>query len=189
MSEPEPREIEITPDLIDYARKSAYKEAKKRFHDVAKRKDAAQSAVLHLMSRPPKYDPTKGAAVKTLIYTVVQRHVQKYVGREFRHGKRFMQPEPVNKNDQDDAFDPLDHAENRRVKLQTKGWTTDDILEFIDNEDSRALCRLVIECGGNLSETARRLSITEGTVRYRLRMLAPKLLARGFNPFNKEEPG
>jgi hypothetical protein len=37
MSE-EPWEIELTPDLIDYARKSAYLEAKKRFRDVAKRR-------------------------------------------------------------------------------------------------------------------------------------------------------
>jgi transcriptional regulator with AAA-type ATPase domain len=127
--------------------------------------------------------------LKTLIYTAIQRHVQKYVEREFRHGKRFMQPEPVKTDDQDGAFDPLDQAENRRVKLQTKRWTTDDILEFIDNEDSRALCRLVIECDGNLSKTASRLGISEGTVRYRLRMLAPKLLARGFNPFKTEDSG
>lgn len=189
MDDSSPRELELTPDLLEYARAIALTEAKKRCPKYVVFGDAAQEAVLHLISKPPKFDPAKGSA-KTLIHTVIQRAVLKYVERERRHAGRFMQPdEPKGGNDQDEAPDPLDQAENRRVKLQTKHWTTDDILEFIDNEDSRALCRLVIECDGNLSRTARRLGISEGTVRYRLRLLAPKLLARGFNPFNIEEPG
>jgi len=59
---------------------------------------------------------------------------------------------------------------------------SEDIFDFIDNEDSRALCRLYIECAGNMSKTARLLGIHESTVRYRLKMLAPKLRAAGFDP-------
>jgi|GEM_PF-7096492 len=47
--------------------------------------------------------------------------------------------------------------------------------------------RTLIECDNNVSEGARRLGVVEGTIRYRLKMLAPKLIAAGFNPFNKEE--
>lgn len=71
---------------------------------------------------------------------------------------------------------------NRRVALFDKSSATDDVLQFVDNRETQALCRLVIECGGNVSEAARRLGVSEGTVRYRLRLLAPKLRAAGFHP-------
>ena len=73
-------------------------------------------------------------------------------------------------------------TERRTVALTKSRWPLDDILQYIDNEDSRALCRLVIECDGNISEAARRLKLSEGTVRYRLKLLEPKLRAAGFDP-------
>jgi RNA polymerase sigma factor (sigma-70 family) len=184
MNDPSPQELELTPDLLAYAKAIALTEAKKCCPKYVDFGDAVQEALLHLMSKPPKVDPAKGTA-KTLIHTIVQRAVLKYVQRQRRQAKRFMQvPEQV--DDQDEQPDLLDQDEDRRVELQKKRWTTDDVLEFIDNEESRDLCRLVIECQGNLSEAARRLGLAEGTVRYRLKLLAPKLVAAGFNPFRKE---
>lgn len=60
----------------------------------------------------------------------------------------------------------------------------DEALELLDNEDSRKLCRLLIEHTGNRSEVARSLGISEGAVRYRMTLLMPKLLAVGFDPFS-----
>ncbi len=83
----------------------------------------------------------------------------------------------------DEAVPRNGPSERRPADYSRKGLTTDDILQYIDSEESRALCRLVIECKGNMSEAARRLGVSEGKVRYRLKMLAPKLLAAGFQPF------
>lgn len=186
MNDSSPQELELTPDLLAFARSVALKEAKKCCPKYVDFGDAAQEAVLHLMSKPPKYDPAKGAAT-TLIHTIVQRAVLKYAQRERRQANRFMQaPEPVQADEQDEKPDLLDQDEDRRVELQKKRWTTDDVLEFIDNEESRALCQLFIECQCNMSEVARRMGLSEGTVRYRLKLLAPKLLAAGFDPFRKE---
>ncbi len=174
-----PHELELTPDLLDYAKAVALTEARKRCPKHVDFDDVAQDALLHLMSKPPRYDPSRGASVKTLIYTVVQRAVLKHVARHCREAERFPQfPEPVAATD--DAPEPRGR---RTAEFTTTGLTTDDVIAFIDNEDSRALCRLYIECNGNASETARLLGMHESTVRYRLKMLAPKLLAAGFDPF------
>ncbi len=87
----------------------------------------------------------------------------------------------------DDAPPRIGPSERRPVEYSVKGLTTDDVLQYVDCEESRELCRLVIECEGNLSEVARRLGKSEGTIRYRLKLLAPKLLAAGFNPFGQGE--
>jgi len=42
-------------------------------------------------------------------------------------------------------------TERRHAALTGSRWNLDDILMYIDNEESRSLCRLVIECGGNVS--------------------------------------
>lgn len=86
-----------------------------------------------------------------------------------------------------DRAEPAHHqiSEKRTAELTRSRWNLDDILKYIDNEDSRDLCRLVIECNGNLSEAARRLNLSEGTVRYRLKLLGPKLIAAGFDPFSQ----
>ncbi len=187
MIDPSPQELELTPDLLEFARAVALTEAKKCCPKSVDFGDAVQEALLHLISRPPKVDPAKGTA-KTLIHTIVQRAVLKYVKRERRQAERFMQaPEPVKSDEQDDQPDLLDQDKERRHELMKKRWTTDDVLEFIDNEESRALCRLFIDCQCNTSAVARRLGVSEGTVRYRLKLLAPKLLAAGFNPFGKQE--
>ncbi len=190
------REIEFTADLLDYVRRVAIKEAKKNCPDFVIYDDVAQEVVLKLLSKPPKYDPSKGASEKTLIYTAVKYAVLKYADKEFRHAKRFKQsedrptaPEPCDDNAPRNpaSAQQRENVERRAADLTAKSWSTDDVLDFIDSEESRELCRTLIECDGNLSEAARRIGVSEGTVRYRLRLLAPKLLAAGFNPFSSQE--
>lgn len=210
---PSPQELELTPDVLDYAKAVALKEAEKRCPKYVDFGDVVQHALLRLMSKPPRYDPARGASPKTLIYTIVQRAVLKYVAWECKRGKRYQQfPAPVPASGKvDDRAEPeavtkvvrermIEVTEakapndrgvsdeprvKRTAEFTTTGWTTEDVLEFIDNEDSRALCRMVIECGGNVSAAARQLGLTEGAVRHRLKMLAPKLLAAGFDPFEQ----
>jgi RNA polymerase sigma factor (sigma-70 family) len=219
MNDPSPRELELTPDLLEYAKAIAIKEAQKHCPGFVKYADVAQEVALKLICKPPKYDPLKGASAKTLIYTIVQRNVLKYVGRERRNAGRFNQVfeqkpafrepkegkliEPVagttsararmiyleDLQAADDAVRFEQPAERHPRDFRTKSVTIDDILEFVDSEESRSLCRLVIDCNGNVSEAARRLDVSEGTVRYRLKLLAPKLIAAGFNPFGRRECG
>lgn len=49
MNDSKPHEIELTEDLLDYARRSAIKEAKKHCPDFVDCEDVRQDAVLHLM--------------------------------------------------------------------------------------------------------------------------------------------
>ena len=175
-----PQELELTPELLAYAQAVALTEAKKHCAQRDIYDDVVQEAILHLLSKPPKFDPSRGTSEKTLIYTVVQRAVIKAAAREARYARRYKQfDEP------DEGEDPPEQQieENRRVEQIKSRWSMDDILAYVDNEESRKLCRLVIECGGNVSKAARRLGLSEGTVRHRLKMLAPKLSAAGFNPF------
>ncbi|MBU0639068.1 MAG: hypothetical protein KKB50_09405 [Planctomycetes bacterium] len=209
---PSPQELKLTPDLLEYAKAVALNEARKRCPKHVDFGDVVGESLLHLMSKPPRYDPARGASPKTLIYTIVQRAVLKYVARQCREARRLPQfPEPVpTPGKADDRAEPeavtkvvrermieLTEAKapdergasdelrvKRTAEFTTTGWTTDDVLQYIDNEESRTLCRLFIEYNGNRSAVARRLGLTEGAVRHRLKMLAPKLLAAGFNPFS-----
>lgn len=208
------REIEITPDLLEYAKAVALKEAQKRCYlKHVEYDDIVSHVQTHLLRRPPKYDPTKGTKETTFIYTVVKHLVSKYLTKEAKHAERFEQriePKPAFKTPEGKISEPragTNAARRRMAKLgQVEGeddgarpgrenvqrhpteystavWTNDDMFAYIDNEESRALCRLMIECDGNMSEVARRLGWWEGKVRYRLRILGPKLIRAGFNPF------
>jgi RNA polymerase sigma factor (sigma-70 family) len=198
----EPRELELTPDLLEYAKAVALKEApnhcKPRLarptaakSDLDERPwaDVVQEVILQLLRRPPKYDPARGASPKTLIYTIVQRAVMKYGTRQAKHDRRYRQSPETVVLSEGIAEGTVDETptmelitERRTASLTRSRWPLDDILMYIDSEDSRALCRLVIECDGNISEASRRLKLSEGTVRYRLKLLAPKLRAAGFDP-------
>jgi RNA polymerase sigma factor (sigma-70 family) len=196
MTDSSPQELELTPELLEYAKMSARKEAHRycRLWGVdgeIKRSvfhDAVQDALLHLVSKPPRFDPARGASPKTLIYTIVQRAVAKSMVRALKHARRFPltdEPEADLDEDGEDDIRRRGDAGRPENKLTRTEWTADDILEFIDNEESRALCRLFIEYNGNRSAVARRLGLTEGAVRHRLKLLGPKLLAAGFNPFSQ----
>lgn len=186
-------ELELTPDLLEYAKAVALNEAQKRCPGHVDYGDVVQDALLHLISKPPKYDPARGASPRTLIYTIVQRSVLKYIGRECRHANRFAQfAEP---SDAPSELTPGPTEEQIRTHQHLTGSgptqhetlqsAVDEMLCHIDNEDSRALCRLFMECNGNVSETARRMKLPEATVRYRLKnVLGPKLVAAGYSPFS-----
>ena len=201
----EPKELELTPDLLEYAkavaRKLAPDHCKPRLarptaakSDLDERPwaDLAQEVILQLLRRPPKFDPARGASPKTLIYTIVQRAVMKYGARQARHDRRYRQPPDTVVLSEGLADGTVDETptmelvtERRHAALTRSRWNLDDILMYVDSEDSRALCRLVIECDGNISQAARRLKLSEGTVRYRLKLLAPKLRAAGFDPLTQ----
>ncbi len=211
MTDSTPCEIELTPDLLDYAKRVAIKEATKCCSKRVDYDDVVSDAVVNLIRNPPKHDPSRGASVKTLIYTIVQRAVIKFAAREVKHARRFRQfPFETSEAEVDDgAPDPqagtVDARERmvglmdteasdgkapskadvgrRASELTSSRYNLDDILEFIDDAESRQLCLLFLECGGNISATARRMGVVEGTIRHRLKLLAPKLVAAGFNPF------
>jgi DNA-directed RNA polymerase specialized sigma24 family protein len=193
MRDPSPPELELTPDLLDYARKEGIEIAKGFRNPRIDPEDAAQHALLHLIAKPPRWDPGRGATPRTLIHTIVQRAVIKFVEREARDLRQFpvlnepvesspaaaegVHPDPVGK----------EIASSRTVGLSQSFWAKEDVFEYIDNEDSRALCQLVMECNGNVSEAARRLNEKKSTIRYRLKLLIPKLLAKGFKVVSEGE--
>ncbi len=184
-----PRELELTPDLLEYAKAVAIKEAPNHCGPHISYDDVVQDVQLRLLRRPPTFDPSRGASAKTLIYTIVKRAVMKFATRETKQIRRF-RPLPtaveVSEGLEEGTVErtrKVDLITERRTAALTRSrWNLDDILQYVDNEDSRALCRLVIECHGNVSEAARRLKLSEGTVRYRLKLLEPKLRAAGFGP-------
>lgn len=193
MPDPSPTELDLTPDLLDYARQKGIEIAKGFRNPRIDPEDAAQHALLHLIAKPPRWDPARGASPTTLIYTIVQRAVIKFVEREARDVRQFrtlreraesspaaaegVHPDPVG----------TEIASSRTVGLSQSFWAKEDVLDYIDNEDSRALCRTIMECDGNVSEAARRLDEKKSTIRYRLKLLIPKLLAKGFKVVSEGE--
>ena len=69
----EKRELELTPDLLEFAKACALQEAGKHCPAWVDRQDVVQEVMLGLLSKPPKYDPSKGASEKTLVHTLVRR--------------------------------------------------------------------------------------------------------------------
>lgn len=54
---PSPQELELTQDLLDYAKAVALIEAQKRCPKYVEFDDVVQDALLHLMSKPPSTTP------------------------------------------------------------------------------------------------------------------------------------
>lgn len=181
--------LEMTADLCDYVRATAFDMARKRCPPSVNPEDVAQECVLKLIAKPPKFDPSRGAKPKTLLYTCVVRIVSDYLQDERKEGQNCIVDANFTANDPnrpEDQRGPLDREENRRVALRTRRGTKVDILQFIDSEESRRMCELFLECKGNVSEVGRRLGLSEATIRSRLKMLAKKLRAAGFDPFPTE---
>jgi DNA-directed RNA polymerase specialized sigma24 family protein len=193
MPDHSPIEIELTPDLLDYARRVGFAAAKQHCESGVSHDDVVQEALLHLIAKPPVWDPARGASPKTLIFVIVKTAVLKHAEREERALRKFKTLRVAADNRQNASEgvyeDPKGReiASSRTVGLSQSSWATEDVLEFIDNEDSRALCRTIMECDGNVSEAARRLGVKESTVRYRLGLLIPKLLAKGFKVVSEGE--
>ncbi|MFN8817656.1 MAG: sigma factor, partial [bacterium] len=112
MPDASPTELELTPDLLDYARRVALQVAAKHCGPRVSFDDAAQVALLHLMASPPKYDPARGASPKTLVYTILQRAVIKFAAREAIKVGRFKAlPQST---DADDKVEAGVYADDRR---------------------------------------------------------------------------
>ena len=68
------------------------------------------------------------------------------------------------------------------IKAKAKRLKLKDILAALDDEASRGLCRLYVAHNGNVSKVAKQAGVTEGTVRYRLKALGPRMIKAGFGP-------
>ena len=190
MSDPSSKGLELTPDLVEYAKAAALEAASRCCGPRIVYDDAVGHAMLHLLGELPKYDPSKRAAPKTWIHMVVTRAVMKYAKREQKKLDRLRsfggpteeQARPTER--QETALGrwhgrwPADH--------EAAAARVEEALELIDNADSKRMCRLLIEHDGNRSAVAREMKIDEGTVRYRIdRILRPRLLAMGFDLFGE----
>lgn len=179
--------LKLTQELMTIANKFALKEAK-RCCPKHMRDDAVQSALLYLMTTPPRHDPAKGGSPTTLIYMRIRWSILNYMKLEEKRmedNKRADRPILMGKME---AVSENHKNEFRSESFQTAdlrdtNWTVEDMLEFIDDQESRVMCKSVIENNGNVSKAARELGIPPSTVRYRVEALAPKLITAGFNPY------
>lgn len=55
MNDSKPYELELTPDRLDYVRRVARKEARKRCSNFVQVKDVIQEVHLNLLRKPPKH--------------------------------------------------------------------------------------------------------------------------------------
>ncbi len=146
--------IELTEDLAEYARKSAAKEARKRCPPSMDWDEIAQEAVFRLIRCPPKFDPTRGASKKTLIYIAVRCLVIKSIAREYEKANQFKQApieaDSVSPTVVETGYIPEDKSESAAQMLS-------DLLEHVQGEENQQFVRAYVKCGGNASETARRI--------------------------------
>ena len=163
-----PTEIELTDDLIDYIRRSTIQVASKRLPSHVDLDDVVQHVLLCVVSRPPKFDPSRGTNVKTFLYLIIQRNVWKYLASMKPLGR-------------ETSIDAGSHDFGYRD--DSPDFDRPSFMDYIDCEDTRSMCLLMMQHDNNTSEVARCMDVTEGTIRYRLKMLQSKLRAAGFNPF------
>lgn len=186
MSDPSPKGLNLTPDLIEYAKAVAIQAAKHCCGPRIVYDDAVGQAMLHLLGALPKYDPSKRAAPKTWINTVVTRAVMKYAEREQKKLDRLCSFGGPTK----EQAGPTERQETALGRWHGR-WPADheaaaarveEAIDLIDDEDARRMCRLLIQHNGNRSAIAREMSIDESVVRYRIkRVLRPRLEAMGFD--------
>lgn len=166
------QEIELTDDLLNFIRCSTIKLTRKQCPPSVDPEDVVQQVLLNLVSKPPMFDPTKGATVQSLLYTILQRQVWKISSRTRQTSMR------------EQHVELQDHQHSARDKSPDLDLP---LFDYIACDESREMCRLLILHDGNYSEVAREMNVAEGTIRYRIKHLAPKLLAAGFDPFGLEE--
>lgn len=163
-----PSEIELTDDLIDYIEAITVKLASGAIPKHIDLADVKQHVLLQIVNCPPKFDPTKKASVKTLLYVVVQRQVWKYAKSLEQLGFESVFDANLHGNSYWDAEPRFDQP---------------SFMDYIDCEETRRMCLLMLEHDANVSAVARSMDVTEGTIRHRLKMLRGKLRAAGFDPF------
>jgi broad specificity phosphatase PhoE len=123
---------------------------------------------------------------------VVAKAVSKYAGREWKKVKR-LRPLPGSKDAPSEPTTDQATALGRwhgrwPADYEAAAARVEEALDLIDNEESKRMCRLLIEHNGKRSAVAREMKIDEGTVRYRIeRILQPKLLSIGFDLFGERD--
>lgn len=168
MESSNPKAIELTDDLIDYIEAVTAKVASTAIPKRIDLADVKQHVMLQIFNSPPKFDPTKNASVKTLLYVVVQRQVWKYLKSFERLGC-----EP--------SFDA--DLQDRGYRVAEPNFDQPSFMDYIVDDEIRRMCLLMMEHDSNVSEVARSMGVTEGTIRHRLKSLRGKLRAAGFDPF------
>lgn len=178
-------ELELTDELLKKAKKFAYKEAKRCCPKFLSRDDAVQEALMELYRKPPDFDPTKETKPTTLIYLIVRRKMMTYIMRESqrRASKPIVFVDIEQLSERVESKAQSNSSIDRTANFRGANWTVDDMLEFIDDQESYAMCKSVIENNGNVSKAARKLGIKPSTVRARVKALAPMLITAGFNPY------
>lgn len=166
----DPESLVLTTELLEIARKATLIDARKRCPQFVDPEDVWQSVCLDLIRTPPKYDPSRKASKATLLKIVCSRAVSKYVAKAKRDARRFQQVE----------------VPERESLSNIQPSESIDIFRYIESDETRRLCQLLMECDCNMSEVARRMGISEGSVRYRLKLIAPRLKAAGIDPFKQE---
>ncbi len=102
------------------------------------------------------------------MHVVVQRLVGKYLASLKKIGKK-----PV--------FDADLHG-GAYLNAEPK-FDQPSFMDYIVDEEIRHMCLLMMEHDSNVSEVARCLGVTEGTIRHRLKTLRERLRVVGFDPF------
>lgn len=188
MSDLAQRELELTPELLDYAQRVAMREARKVCPKDAC-DDVVQGALFNLIRWPPRFDPARGTTERTFLHSCVLVAVRKAARTMSRQSESFRQSPGQTPNaagDETPANEPVAFKSWQAQRLANEE-ALEDLLAYVVDEQSRALARTLVECDGNVSETARRLGISEGTVRYRIGLLRPRLRLAGFDPFRQED--
>jgi DNA-directed RNA polymerase specialized sigma24 family protein len=164
------RPLVLTDALIEIGSKATFFEVQRQCRKFVDPDEVWQEICLQLVSRPPQYDPSRGASEATFLKLIVSRAVSKYADKARRDAKhcRLLEPE-----------------DREALAVKPQGEPPEDPsrwLQYIDCDETRRFCELLIECKFNKSEVARRLGWGESKVRSRVNLLAPRLLKAGFDP-------
>lgn len=179
--------IQITEKLAEFIHEQALIAATWRCPEYIDPNDVAQAVAFVLIRRPPRFDPNGKANVETFLKSCIRNRVHSAIRKEGRFSLRQAQVIEDKQRDEEDVKkdvrSPSLHNGERPFQQDIKEFTPEDVFRYIDCDSSRALCILYLECKANMSEVARRMGVSEGTIRYRLKRLAPILLQADLKPF------
>ncbi len=163
-----PHEIILTDEHLTFIRKTVLANAK-RLAKYIDRDDLLQHVTHHAIREAQKFNATRGASFTTFLFLVVRTGMSKYLTRE-RERCEIAQPY------KGDVHDEI-------VRPKPLAFESPSFMDYIDDDETRKMCFLMMEHDNNQSEVARCMNVTEGTIRYRLDLLRGKLRAAGFDPF------
>lgn len=192
MSEGKPNPSErprlvVDDELAKFIHKHALKIANWRCPKHIEPDDVAQEVAFGLIRKPPRFDPDGKADVEQFLKSCIRTRICSALRKEGRFALRHGQVVEEKQCDKDDVKKKDKtvslHDTIRPFEMHLTELTKQDVITHIDCDSSRALCLLFLECKGVRVEVARRMGVSEGTVRYRLKKLEAGLLSKGFKPF------